>query len=255
MFDEKGTGSKKLGVWLTLDGVISAEALSCRKADFLVADMEHSANELAEKKYQVIVSEANNTPCLLRLSRLDQTLVDRALYIGAKRLMFPFVESASDARNIVEATRYPPHGRRSAITLHGGNGWGSIGSLSDDTTNPIQVVAQIETERAVASLDEILDVPGLAAIFVGPSDLAASMGHLGSPTHPRVVAVMERIAGRCRERGQSLGTVTSDFTLAKKLWRWGYSFIVIGSDVSLLIDGFDVRAKGFRPTSEGDNVS
>src|SRR5205085_3685350 len=119
------------------------------------------------------------------------------LDIGADGIIAPLVRSADDVRRAVAACRYPPDGIRGYGPKRA-SGFGRLGGpeycrLANES---IIVVVQIEHIDAVNNLDEILAVPGLTSVLMGPQDLAGSMGHMGQPTHPEVTAAMERVLAK-----------------------------------------------------------
>ncbi|MCX4850333.1 HpcH/HpaI aldolase/citrate lyase family protein [Streptomyces sp. NBC_00893] len=162
----------------------------------------------------------------------------RCLDIGAHALLLPMVDGPEQATVAVAATRYPPEGTRGVgSALARASGWGQDTEHLSTANNRTFVIAQIESPQAVASIDDIAAVDGLDAIFIGLSGLAATMGHLGEPTHVDVLAAFRYVAQRAHRAGKPVGTLAGSEQLAKIARVAGCQFIAVGTDVGLLTRG------------------
>ncbi|MDB5046704.1 MAG: 2,4-dihydroxyhept-2-enedioate aldolase, partial [Deinococcus sp.] len=178
----------------------------------------------------------------------DPVLIKQLLDIGARNLLIPMVETAEQARAMVAATRYPPHGIR---------GVGSaLARASAFSRNPeylkhadegICLIVQVESAAALAELESIAAVDGIDGLFIGPADLAASMGHLGNPNHPDVQGAIQAAAAQLNAAGKPAGILATDETVARTYLSWGYSFVAVGVDVMLLARASTQLAAKFRP--------
>ena len=115
----------------------------------------------------------------------DAVILKRLLDVGVQTLLVPFVQSADEAARAVAATRYPPRGIRGVASVHRANRYGRVPEYFARADDEICVLVQLETRAAVDALEEIAAVEGVDALFIGPSDLAASLGYLGTTRTPR----------------------------------------------------------------------
>lgn len=193
-------GTPVIGSWVSLPEPALVEIMARSGFEFLTIDMEHSAITVATAQELIRVIDLCGCCPLVRLTSNDADLAKRVLDAGAAGIIVPMVNSADEARAAVRAAKYPPAGTRS-VGLGRAQGYGTsfdayFAAANDDTL----VIVQIEHEDAVASIDDILSVPGVDAFMIGPYDLSASMGLAGQLEHPKVMAAVARVVevGRAR---------------------------------------------------------
>lgn len=223
------------GSWLMAATPTTAEALGHAGFDFLVVDLEHVPVETPQAIEILRALAATGAEPVVRLAANDKVLIKKALDIGARSLMLPFVQSAEEARAAVSASFYPPRGERGVAAMHRASHYGSKPGYFADADQSLTLIAQIETAQAVARIDEIAAVDGIDALFVGPGDLAASLGHLGEIAAPTVQEALRQIASRCNVLGKSCGTVAPNVDLALKCVGYGYDFVAIASDLGFMM--------------------
>lgn len=233
------TTPRRWGTWLMSAAAATAEALGHAGFDFLVVDLEHVPVDANETIH--ILRAIGNTPAqaVVRLAWNDAVLAKRALDSGAQTLLFPFVESAVEAEKAVNSALYPPAGTRGVAAVHRASHYGTDAPYLAQANAEICVVVQIETPTAMAALDEIAGTSGVDAIFVGPGDLAANLGHIGQMNAEPVQAALRELAERCRALGKPCGTVAPTPELAARYVEYGYDFVAIASDI-----GFMMRKAG-----------
>lgn len=222
------------GTWLMSGGPTTAEALGFVGFDFLVLDMEHVPIDLADAVEILRAIACTPALPLLRLPWNDQTMVKRVLDAGATNLMFPFIESAEEAQRAVSFTRYPPQGVRGVAAVHRASRFGADRAYLAQTSRDLAVVVQLETPGALARLEEIAAVPGVDALFVGPGDLAATMGHIGNIAHDEVQNALADAARRANAIGKPVGIVGPDPRMARRFLDYGYRFVAMASDIALM---------------------
>ena len=158
--------------------------------------------------------------------------------MGVRSIMFPAVESAAEAAAAVAFTRYPPAGCRGVMTTARMSGYatgaGPLREYYAEAERETCVIVQVESEAAVESIPEIAAVAGVDAIFIGPSDLAASMGHLGQPFHPDVSAAIARAFALSAEAGVACGAISGDPGACREMIAQGAAFVAVGTDLSVL---------------------
>jgi 2-dehydro-3-deoxyglucarate aldolase/4-hydroxy-2-oxoheptanedioate aldolase len=165
----------------------------------------------------------------------DMVMIKRALDSGAQTLLLPFVQSADEARRAVASTRYPAEGVRGVAGTHRGSRYGTVPNYLARASEELCVIVQIETLPALAKLDEIALVPGVDSIFIGPSDLSASMGHLGDIADPAVQEHLAAAATACRRAGIPSGIIGPTPEMVTRFIDYGYSWIAIGSDMGFMV--------------------
>jgi 2-keto-3-deoxy-L-rhamnonate aldolase RhmA len=184
---------------------------------------------------------------VVRVPANETVAVKRVLDAGAPTLMFPLVQSADDARRAVASTRHAPQGVRSMATLSRATCYGAAGS----TPMPVGVIVELETPQALAQLEAVAQVDGVDAIFVGPADLSAQLGHAGQTMHPEVMRLMGDAAQRCRRLGIPVGTVGASPDVVTQFRAMGFNFIAVASDLGLLMRGAQAVVQSLR-TPDGE---
>ena len=239
-------GKLQIGLWSSLCSNIAAEVISDSGFDWILLDTEHSPNEIPDLVGQLQAIRGGTATPIIRPAWNDAVLAKRALDIGAQTLLFPYVQNVEEAKRAVASTRYPPHGVRgvsvSARASRYGRTPGYLGKANDE----ICVLVQVETREAMKDLEAIAKVDGIDGVFIGPSDLAASLGHLGNSAHADVQAAMKNAVERLTAVGKPAGILTGNEDEARRYIDWGYLFVAVGADVGLLARNADALAKKFK---------
>jgi len=223
-----------IGSWLMSGSAAVAEALGHCGFDFLVVDMEHSPLHIANTVEVLRALGCTPTPPLVRMASSDQVRVKQVLDAGARSLMFPFIQTAEQARAAVSYTRYPPQGVRGVAAMHRGSLYGHAPHYLKSANEGIAVVIQLETPEAIERLGEIAAVPGVDSLFVGPGDLAAALGHIGDIAHQEVQRLIERAATLARAAGKPIGIVGGNPQMVRQFLAYGYTWSAISSDLAML---------------------
>ncbi|MBC7379685.1 MAG: 2-dehydro-3-deoxyglucarate aldolase, partial [Burkholderiaceae bacterium] len=179
-------GKKLIGCWSSLSSAITTEVLGVAGFDWILLDGEHSPNDVATFIPQLMALKDSASAPVVRPSSNNTVELKRLLDAGFYNFLIPFVESAEEAARAVAATRYPPQGVRGVSVSQRSNRYGTVADYFKDINQQICVAVQIESRAGVAATAAIAAVEGVDCIFVGPSDLAAGMGHLGNANHPDV---------------------------------------------------------------------
>jgi 4-hydroxy-2-oxoheptanedioate aldolase len=225
----------QVGLWVGLADSVCVEIAAGSGYDWLLLDGEHSPFDLASTLIALQVIAAYPTHPIVRVREASPALLKKVLDIGAQSVLVPAVESAEQARLMIQSVRYPPAGIRGVGTgLARAARWNRRTDYFARADAEMCVIAQIETRRGLDALDDIVQVEGLDAIFIGPSDLAASLGHLGNPGHPDVQAVIADAIRRVRAAGLGCGSLTADPATAQRYVSLGCNFVGVGSDTVLL---------------------
>lgn len=240
-------GRPLYGLWLALADPYSAELCAGAGFDWLLIDGEHAPNDLRSTLAQLQAVAPFPTHAIVRPPVGDAVLIKQLLDAGAHSLLIPMVDSAAQARDLVAATRYPPHGIRGVgSALARASGFGRNTSYLHEAGGRVCLLVQVESTAGLQELDGIAAVDGVDGVFIGPADLAASMGHLGQPAHPDVQRAIREAAGRIRTAGKAAGILSLDEPQARTYLDWGYTFVAVGADVTLLARSSTQLAATFR---------
>jgi 4-hydroxy-2-oxoheptanedioate aldolase len=229
---------RQIGLWTGLRSTLVAEMLSHVSGfDWFVIDMEHSPNELNDVLLQLQASQHGNAEPVVRVPINEPVIVKRVLDIGAQSIIFPMVNTAEEAAAAVAATRYPSDGGvRGVMSLARMNNYGAANAGNAYYTgaaDELCVIVQIETATAVANIEEIAAVDGVDALFIGPSDLSASMGHIGNPGHPEVRDAIEGAFAKIKKSGKAGGFLSANHDDCRWVLGMGAEFCAVGSDVAV----------------------
>ncbi|HME24803.1 MAG TPA: aldolase/citrate lyase family protein [Acetobacteraceae bacterium] len=227
----------QIGLWSSLGSNIVAELLAYAGYDWIVVDTEHAPSDPVEVLAQLQGLATGTAEPVVRVAWNDAVLMKRLLDIGARSLLVPFVQSAAEAKAAVAATRYPPHGIRGVSVAHRANRFGRLPGYLQTAHTEICVLVQLETRVALAALEGIAAVDGVDGLFIGPSDLAADLGHLGNAAHPDVQAAIADACSRIRAAGKPAGILAPVEADARRYFEMGFSYVAIGSDVGILATG------------------
>ncbi|NML44264.1 HpcH/HpaI aldolase/citrate lyase family protein [Ramlibacter sp. G-1-2-2] len=222
------------GTFLMSASPLIAEAVGCCGFDWAIIDGEHSPIDTMDLAHMLQALGTTPTVPVVRMAWNDTVLVKRALDAGASTLLFPFVQDAEEAQRAVRATRYPPEGIRGMAGLSRASRFGAVPDHFKTANSRIGVVVQIETPAALDGLEEIASVPGVDALFIGPTDLSGSMGLHGNGAHPDVQRALQDFARRCNALGKPAGTLAASAEQARQYGEAGFRFVAIGSDLGLL---------------------
>jgi 4-hydroxy-2-oxoheptanedioate aldolase len=239
-------GQLQIGLWSSLCSNIAADIISDSGFDWILLDTEHSPNEIPDLVGQLQAVRGGTATPIIRPAWNDAVLAKRALDIGAQTLLFPYVQNVDEAKRAVASTRYPPHGVRGVSVAARASRYGRTPGYLGKANAEICVLVQVETREALKQLEAIANVEGVDGVFIGPSDLAASLGHLGNPAHPEVQEAMHDAVNRLKKVGKPAGILTGNEEEAKRYIDWGYLFVAVGSDVGVLAKNADALAKKFK---------
>lgn len=231
----KQAGAPPLGTWLMSGTSSTAEAMGRAGFDWLLMDLEHVPVTEAEALHILQAIAGTGAMPVTRLAANEPVLFKRALDLGAQTVMVPFVDSAEEARRAVSYAKYPPEGVRGFAAVHRASGYGTARDYPRRANDSVFTIIQLETPQAVAALEEIAAVPGVDALFLGPGDLSANMGHIGNIGAPEVQAVIADVAARCRRLGMPCGIVGPTPEMVSAFVQQGYAFVAIASDMGMMM--------------------
>jgi 2-dehydro-3-deoxyglucarate aldolase len=222
-----------IGCWCSLANPVTTEVLGLAGFDWLLLDAEHAPNDVTTLIPQLLALKDSASAPVVRPPWNDTVVIKRLLDAGFYNFLIPFVESAEEARRAVAATRYPPAGVRGVSVSQRQNRYGTVPDFMKTVNDNIAVMVQIESAPGLAAVSDIAAVEGVDGIFVGPSDLAAAMGHLGNAAHPNVQQAIRRIFDSARAAGKASGILAPVEADARRYMEWGADFVAVGSDLGV----------------------
>jgi 2-dehydro-3-deoxyglucarate aldolase len=227
-------GKRLIGCWASLASPITTEVLGVAGFDWILLDAEHAPNDVLTLIPQLMALKDSVSAPVVRPPWNEPVVIKRLLDAGFHNFLFPFVESADDARRAVAATRYPPAGIRGVSVSQRSNRYGSVKDYFRIVNDNIAVMVQIESRAGVDAAAAIAAVDGVDGLFIGPSDLAAAFGHLGNAAHPEVQAAMASVFAAAKAAGKPMGILAPVEADARRYLQMGATFVAVGSDLGVL---------------------
>ena len=241
-------GRQTIGCWLTQGTAIAAEIAATADFDWLLVDTEHSPNDMPSILAQLQAIAGYGVPAAVRPPIGETHVIKQILDLGCQTLIVPMVESGRQAEELVRAMRYPPHGVRGV----GGAGARATGfSLHADylatANDEMCLVVQVENRAGLDAIDDLVAVEGVDAIFIGPADLSANLGHIGNPGAPEVVAEIEAALDKIAASDKASGIMAIDPVVARGYIDRGVDFVAVAIDAVTLARGLRAIAAEMNP--------
>lgn len=221
-------GETAYGVFVNVSNPSIVEIIGHLGFDFALIDAEHGPMGLESCEQMIRAADAVNITPLVRIAMNIQQNILRFLDMGALGVQLPLLNTKADVENVVRSVKYRPEGRRGLAGVRANN-WGLSGPLGEyvqEANRETLVIVQIETMEAVENLKEILTVPNIDVVFIGPNDLSQAMGYPGQMKHPEVQELIDRLVKEIHAAGKATGTVAYDADTLKLRKEQGFKFIV-----------------------------
>lgn len=248
-------GDVQYGLWLGLSEIYSAEICAGAGFDWLLIDAEHGPNDLRSIFAQLQAVAPYASQPVVRPPQGDHVLIKQLLETGVQTLLIPMVESAAQARHLVEAMRYPPQGIRGVgSSIARASRWGRIADYAQRANDAMCLLVQVETRAGIEALEEIMAVPGVDGVFFGAADLAASYGRLGESNHPEITALIEAGLRTVAAGGKAGGVLCGDRALNARYRAAGARFIAVGVDSMLLAAATSALCAEYKPELGGGQL-
>lgn len=244
----------QIGLWLGLASAYSTEICAGAGFDWLLVDGEHAPNDIPSMLAQLqTIAGYPGSHAIVRvpvgLGHVGTALIKQVLDIGAQTLLVPMIDTAGQAAEVVRAARYPVAVGGGGIRGMGGaraSRWGRYPAYAHEANAQVCVLVQAETRTALQHLDAIAATDGVDGVFIGPSDLSASLGHVANPGHPEVQAAIEDAIARIVRAGKAAGILATDDKLARRYLELGATFVAVGLDTQILARGTSALAAAFK---------
>jgi len=241
------SGQPQYGLWLGLPDNSAAEIAAVAGFDWLLIDGEHAPFDLRTIMSHLQAMAPYDVAPIVRCVEGSTALIKQLLDIGAQTLLVPMVETAEQAEQLVQAVRYPPQGIRGLGTsLARAARWNQVPGYLKKANDEICLIVQVETANAMNNLDAILAVEGVDGVFIGPSDLSASMGYIGDAGNPVVVETINTGLNKIRAAGKYAGLLCLDPSLAQHYVDQGANFVGVGVDTMILANETRKLAQRFK---------
>jgi len=225
------------GTFLNLGSPAAVEVAAALGFDWLLIDLEHGNGSLADLRNMLLACRGSQASPIVRLRSVEADDVKFVMDSGAAGIMFPFVNSAEEARRAVEYIKYPPMGKRGVAGIIRATNYGADWQEYFENANANSlVVVQIETPEAVACAADIAAVKGVDVLFVGPLDLSVNLGCPNDFTTERFVAALKRVIAVSKTSGKAAG-ILSRPQLVEQHKEMGFKFLALGSDTGSIATG------------------
>jgi len=240
-------GQKTIGGFLQTMSPVAAEIMGQCGFDWLIVDLEHAPGDFANLQAQLQAMNGSDVVPFARAPWNDEVAIKRILDTGVMGVLVPYVNTRAEAEAAVAACKYPPQGVRGVAGSpraagYTGNALTYLGAANAETI----VMTAVETVQAASNLDEILQVKDLDGVFIGPMDLASSMGYLGNAGHPEVLAQVKSIEDKVLASDKFLGTVATSWDKAKSCFDKGYQWLIVMQDGAALLSAGNGKVAEFR---------
>ncbi|MEJ5357612.1 MAG: aldolase/citrate lyase family protein [Desulfobacterales bacterium] len=227
-------GEPLIGAFLCLPSPETAEIFAESGFDWLILDTEHGPYDVltAQRMLQAV---GGRCPCVVRVPSFEEVWIKKALDIGASGVLVPLVRTAAEAERVARACRYAPEGTRGMGGARAHRYGLGFREYVDAANRRVAVILQAEHIEAVRAIGEIVRVPGLDAVFVGPYDLSASLGKPGRIDDPEVVQAVQAVREAVLAAGLALGIYCADPQAARRYIAQGFRLIGFGTDLGHLV--------------------
>jgi 2-keto-3-deoxy-L-rhamnonate aldolase RhmA len=240
------SGDPVLGTWLNIPHPIAAEILAQGGFDFLLMDGEHSPIHPDLVAGLLTATELRGCPVIYRVRANREDLIKGALDAGVSGISVPLVHSADDAARAIAAAKYPPLGRRGIGPWRASNYYQNYSSYVSEANAKTVLVLQVESREAVSAIDEIAALPNFDVLFVGPDDLAGSLGLAIGQLHSELIAAYKQVARAAKKHGKTLGIDLSTTDRLETYMELGFRFFTHGADTSYLFTGAQQASRAAR---------
>ncbi|WP_049983406.1 HpcH/HpaI aldolase/citrate lyase family protein [Halorubrum sp. BV1] len=229
-------GETVVGTFQLLDSAMVSEMIGVAGMDFIVYDQEHGPLGAETTLELAAAAQNRGVAPIVRVRSNEEAEIQRALDIGSAGVQVPQVETEADARAAVDAARFDPLGSRGLSQyVRAGDYWGSD-TYTEDQNEDVVLIVQVEGERGVENIEDILGVDGIDAVFLGPYDLSQSLGIPGQVTHERVEELMEDVCERAAEAGVAVGAFADTPAIANRWIDAGVQYVTLGVEAGLFTE-------------------
>ena len=231
-------GKNVFGPFMKFTDPAAVEIMGFAGFDFVIIDAEHGPISIQSAQNMIRAAETANITPIIRVSSNDEALILRALDIGAQGIEIPQINSKSQAIKAVKSVKYSPQGERGVCRYVRATNYSSMDKFKyfKSANEETMIIAHIEGVEGINNLDEILSVPRIDVIFIGPYDLSQSLGIPGEVNNPLVTEKMKEVVLKCKQNKIAVGTFADDIETAKFWVLLGVQYMAFSVDVGILYD-------------------
>ena len=245
-------GKNVFGPFMKFTDPAAVEIMGFAGFDFVIIDAEHGPISMQNAQNMIRAAEIANITPVIRVANNDEALILRALDIGAQGIEIPQINSKLQAIKAVRSVKYAPQGERGVCRYVRAANYSSINKFKyfKSANKETMIIAHIEGVEGINNLGEILSVPDIDVIFVGPYDLSQSLGIPGEVNNPLVTEKMKEVVLKCRENKVAIGTFADDVETAKSWVSLGVQYMAFSVDVGILYEASKQIVKKFKNNRE-----
>src|ERR1700742_1915788 len=228
-------GKANVNGWLAIPSGFSAEVMAQCGWDSVTVDMQHGVQDYQSMVQCFQAMQAHPITPLVRVPWNEPGIIGKVLDGGAMGVICPMVNTAAEARQLADACLYPPMGKRSNGPIRAAM-YGEASSYQATANNEILVIPMIETQAGIDNIDEILTVPGISGIYIGPSDMGLSLGLIPilDREEPIILSIYEKLLASCKKHGKFAGLHNGTAAYAARMIGMGFRFVTIANDSGLM---------------------
>jgi 2-dehydro-3-deoxyglucarate aldolase/4-hydroxy-2-oxoheptanedioate aldolase len=238
-------GDLLIGAFMTLPSPEIAEIFAELGFDWLFVDMEHTTLDIEDVQY-ILQAAGDKCACLVRVPDKSEVWLKKVLDAGADGVIIPHVNTAEEVRFIIQTCLYPPDGSRS-VGMSRAQRYGlRFDDYLENANKTVAVIPQIEHIDGVNDIEEIVKVPGITALFIGPYDLSGSLGKLGEIEDPEVQKSITHIKDICTQEGLPVGIFSMGVEVTSSYIEQGFTLMTVGVDIQFIGDSAKDTLKKLR---------
>lgn len=229
------SGKAAVNGWLAIPSGFSAEVMAQCGWDSVTVDMQHGVQDYQSMVQCFQAMQAHPVTPLVRVPWNEPGIIGKCLDGGAMGIICPMVNNAAEAKQLADACLYPPQGKRSNGPIRAAM-YGEASNYQATANNEILVVPMIETQAGIDNIDEILSVPGISGIYVGPSDMGLSLGMIPilDREEPVILEIYQKLLTSCKNHGKFAGLHNGSSAYAARMIQMGFRFVTIANDSGLM---------------------
>jgi 2-keto-3-deoxy-L-rhamnonate aldolase RhmA len=234
LVEKMRAGKPAVGFWINLSDPALVQLAGIAGFDWVMIDTEHNPLSDAQVQGHIYALGSFDTSCIVRVRANRQENIKWVLDSGAAGIIIPAITDYADAMEAVRNSKYQPLGMRGYGPNRASNFMTELKKYNEISNRDIILICQVELASAVKDIDKICDIPGIDGIWIGPTDLAQSMGHLGNHSHPEVQAAIKHVIDAANRHKMPWGIPTAKVEDFQKYASMGGTILTLGSDTSVL---------------------
>jgi 4-hydroxy-2-oxoheptanedioate aldolase len=228
-------GKAAVNAWLAIPSGFAAEVMAQCGWDSVTVDIQHGVQDYQSMVQCFQAMQAHPVTPLVRVPWNEPGIIGKCLDGGAMGIICPMVNNAAEAKALADACLYPPMGKRSNGPIRAAM-YGEASSYQATANNEVLVIPMIETREGIDNIDEILSVPGISGIYIGPSDMGLSLGMIPilDREEPVILDIYARLLASCRKHGKFAGLHNGSAAYAARMIQMGFQLVTISNDSGLM---------------------